>query len=209
MPPPAAYGNADFQVNGGVIVANTDQPSQGNACGIVTAINVAASTITVNFLSPNPVPWIPGEQLVAAPAHVYQIVLVNNVTVLQRNGILLASDVEDLQAVWFVDENQDGVRDPGEMLGAAAPEPVFLSVGAVGITDYRRLREMRINVVVRTRDNGPGGNDGVSIQTGMQAMENRGFVAVAGDGFLRRVHTTTVRLRNVGFRGRMGKKVGI
>ena len=70
-------------------------------------------------------------------------------------------------------------------------------------------REMRVNVVVRTRDNGPGSNNGATIQTGMQAMENRVFVAVPNDGFLRRVHTTTVRLRNVGFRGRMGKKVGV
>lgn len=208
VPPPAAYVNADFQVNGGVIVANSDRPSQGNACGIITAINVGAQTITVNFLTPNAVPWTPGEQLVAVPAHVYQILVVNGISVLQRNGTLLASDVEDLQAVWFVDENQDGIRDPGEMLGAAG-EPFFLSVNAVGITDYRRLREMRINVIVRTRDNGPGSTDGAFIQAGPQAMENRGFVAVPNDGFLRRVHTTTVRLRNVGFRGRMGKKVGI
>ncbi len=210
VPPQAAYnGNADFQVNGGVIVANTDQPSQGNACGIITAVSpVAPFSITVDFLTPNAVPWTPGQQLAAVPAHVYQIVVVNNVSVLQRNGTLLASDVEDLQAVWFVDENQDGIRDPGEMLGAAG-EPNYASVGAAGITDYRRLREMRINVVVRTRDSGPGSNSGSFIQAGMQAMENRNFVLVPNDGFLRRVHTTTVRLRNVGFRGRMGKKVGV
>lgn len=211
VPPPAAYGAADFQVNGGVIVANTDQPSQGSACGIITAVNVGPpASVTVDFLNPNALPWVAGEQLVAVPAHVYQIVLdANGVSVLQRNGTALASDVEDLQAVWFFDNNLDGIRDPGEMFGAAAPEPVFQSVGAVGLGDYRRLREMRINVVVRTRDNAPGSPDGAFIQAGMQAMENRVFVAVPNDGFLRRVHTTTVRLRNVGFRGRMGKKVGV
>jgi hypothetical protein len=62
--------------------------------------------------------------------------------------------------------------------------------------DHRQLREIRLNVVVRSREADLSNRfDGLA-----QATENRQAV-VATDGFRRRVHTATVRLRNVGFRG--------
>ena len=211
-PPPGAYALGDFQVGGGVIVANIDQPSQGTACGIITAITpgVTGGTLTVDFLTGGlGVPHSLGEQLVAVPAHVYQIVINNGISELRRNGNLLASDVEDLQIAWFIDVDGDGQRANVEMFGSAAPGAQLYFANGPLAADHRLMRELRINLVVTSRDQDPGGNGGAFLQTGMQAMENRVFVAAPNDGFRRRVHTTTVRLRNVGFRGRMGKKVGI
>ncbi|MHC4447466.1 MAG: hypothetical protein ACYSXF_06770, partial [Planctomycetota bacterium] len=74
---------------------------------------------------------------------------------------------------------------PGAPLGA-----VYLSSG----WDNRTLRELRVNLVLRTR---AADRDLPSGQ--FQATENR--VALGGtDGFRRRVVSATVRSRNVGVR---------
>ncbi len=67
--------------------------------------------------------------------------------------------------------------------------------------DNSDLREMRVNFVVRTR-----GADATFRSGSFQAAENRvAPVATPQDAQLRRrVHSTTVRIRNIGNRGLVG-----
>ncbi len=194
-----AIPDADFQVNGGVIIANLSNPASGTACGSVTAINLGSNDITVDFVTPNPLAFNPGDDLIAVPAHIYQIAA--GTMVLQRDGLPLADDVEDLQIAFFLDVDGDGLVDNGEDFGSGdtAPAPADPAYAANAL-DHRLLREIRLNLVVRSRDQGLGSNAGVVLRSQPQATENR-TPNNAIDGFRRRVHTTTVRLRNVGFRG--------
>lgn len=125
------------------------------------------------------------------PAHRYEVVPdpVTAVPQLRRDGLVLANDVDDLQVAWFLDTNDDGREDPGEYLGIGGGTPY------TPLRDHTFLRELRANVVVRTRAQ----DDRLSEGQG-QRMENRAG-ATPQDGFRRRVHTATVRPRNVGVRG--------
>ena len=108
-----------------------------------------------------------------------------------RNGVVIVDQVEDLQLTWFFDLDDDKLVDPGEYKadGEGAGDdydPASL--------DSSLLREVRVNVVVRTRDEDPN----ETWQGGIgQATENRAANSVAPmDGARRRVHSATVRLRN-------------
>jgi prepilin-type N-terminal cleavage/methylation domain-containing protein len=201
-------GNADSDFlesvnpfrNGGVIVADRENPGRGSACGIVTSVNTGANSIRVDFTSngmaPGGTPLGAGGSgnLVAVPAHVYMVV--NNQ--LLRDGMVLADDVEDLQFAFFYDLDDDGTVDnaPHEYPGAGdAPVPYQSNAW-----DNSELKEIRVNIVVRTRteDAAVLQNPGMA-QGQWQVTENRvdpgGF-----DGFRRRVHTSIVRPRNIGLR---------
>jgi prepilin-type N-terminal cleavage/methylation domain-containing protein len=184
---------------GGVIVADREDPSRGVSCGIVTNVNPGSNIIRVDFTSngaaPAGTPLAAGgtADLVAVPAHVYMVV--NNQ--LLRDGMVLADDVEDLQLAFFYDTDGDGleVGDGSDYPGSNAG-PIYQS----GNWDNSDLVEIRVNVVVRTRaqDVDVVQNPGMA-QGQWQATENR--VAPGGfDGFRRRVHTSTIRPRNVGIR---------
>jgi prepilin-type N-terminal cleavage/methylation domain-containing protein len=194
--------DSDFRLGSGVIVVDQNNPQRGSSCGIITALpDVAGNRLTVDFrlagaapggtaLAPR-LPGDPSEELVAVPAHVYQV----NGTQLQRDGLLLADDVEDLQLGFLYDLNDDDdVTDPGETRGHTAANN-YVSNGF----DNRALREIQVSFVVRSRAPDPefgGPNDP---QGQFQTAFNR--VPVAGnDRFRRRVYTTSVRPRNVGHR---------
>jgi prepilin-type N-terminal cleavage/methylation domain-containing protein len=195
--PTAAYdtdGNgvadSDFQVGGGVIITDAANPTRGSACGVVRGVTIGTSVITIGIESdalgpmplvdPNPV------DLVAIPAHQYQI---NTAFQLVRNGTAVADDVEDLQIAVFVDLNDDRVIDAGEYRG----DGVGANLNPSGL-DMSLAREVRANLVIRTRlqdqDNGNGR---------FQDSENRAAIGTA-DGFRRRAYSATVMLRNVGTR---------
>jgi len=198
-------GDSDFleSVNpfrtGGVIVTDRDNPYRGASCGIVTNVNPGADSIRVDFTSNGAAPGgTPlkagaGGDLVAVPAHVYTVVNAQ----LLRDGMVLADDVEDLQFALFYDMDEDGevtseaAEYPGDKLGNLYQSRNW---------DNTFLTEIRVNVVVRTRNQDPDvlQNPGMA-QGSWQVTENRvdpgGF-----DGFRRRVHTVVIRPRNVGRR---------
>lgn len=184
--------DADFSVGAGAILVDLDDPSQGAACGVVTA--VATGRVDVDFqtaIAPSP-----GPRLLLVPAHVYQVNLTGADPALLRDGRLLATDVEDLQLAFFFDRDSDGVIDDpdqatGELPGGGGGAPAYLA----SAWDNRDLREVQINLVTRTRADDPTNDEGQFQTTG-----NRVAPAVS-DGFRRRVHSSTVRVRNVGFRG--------
>ena len=179
--------DSDFQVGGGVIVLDLEDPGRGTVCGRVDSINLAAPSITIDpVVTPGLTAPTGATRLVAIPAHRYQIV---NGDELRRNGMLLSSGVEDLQLSYFLDADGDDVVDAGEMKG----ETSGASYTAQG-TDMGDLREVRLNLVVRTR------REDEEFDGRLQATENR--AAAATDGFRRRVYTTTVLPRNL--LGRIG-----
>ena len=61
---------------------------------------------------------------------------------LERDGVLLAKDVEDLQVAWFYDDNEDEVVDADEERGDSATDYDTTNV------DGRELREIRVNLVI-------------------------------------------------------------
>ena len=185
--------DSDFRVGGGAILVDRGNPERGVSCGIVTAVDVAADTVSVDFLAIYNT-GVAAADLVLVPAHAYRIVTsAGDPPRLERNGQLLAKDVEDLQVAWFFDDQDAGVigevDEPNETRGDAD-------------TDYENddltgdeLREIRINLVVATRTDDPRSSTAAGIG---QPRENRTVTSSPGaDGKHRRVHTATVRLRNL------------
>jgi hypothetical protein len=179
-------------VGGGVILIDAKNTNRGVACGTITAIPnattiVLSAPINLGGVASNQ------PQILAIPAHVYTVVG----NQLRRDNLVLANDVEDFQVAYFFDVIPNGLVDsvaqeyPGS--SAASGGVVYLP----GAWDGSRLREIRVNMVVRSRT--PDLN-----LTGSQpqATENRtGLVPDAlGQNYHRRVVTSTVRLRNVGQR---------
>ena len=180
--------DSDFAVNGGVIVADAANPGRGAACGIVTGVNPPSQlrvSLDTGALSPVTV-GMETPRIVAVPAIRYSVGVDG---VLSRGGLPLAGDVEDLQLAWFEDADTDNVVDLGEYKGDGVGADY-----AAASTNASNLREIRLSIVLRTRDAEP------ELATGNPvATENRTVVA-QNDGFRRRVYTSVVRLRNLGRR---------
>lgn len=181
--------DSDFRVGGGVIVTDAGNPIRGAACGIITDVSLLGPQITVTIES-GALAALPADalaiDLVAIPAHAY---IVNANSQLLRDGMLIANDVDDLQVAIFIDANDDRIIDPGEYLGdglGADFDPAAV--------DISFAREVRINLVLRTRL-----SDLERTSGRFQDQENRAAIA-AGDGFRRRLYSSTVGLRNVGGR---------
>ncbi len=182
---------ADFREGGGAIVFDPANPGRGTACGIVDSVP-DGTHLRVTFdthLAVNT------GTLAVVPAIVYAV---DNTLdaggeprrVLLRNGVTLASDVDDLQVAYFIDADANGVAAANEYPGDGV-SPDYLSRNY----DHSKLREIRFNIVVRSRNTDPSYGEGF-----VQSTENRGAVG-GNDGFRRRVFTSTVRQRNVGYRG--------
>lgn len=177
--------DSDFQEGGGVIVIDLEAPDRGSACGTVDDVDLGTDQIGISIVSGALDTAGASYQLVAVPAIEFQIIGGQ----LFRNGLLLADGIEDLQAAFFFDADEDNLIDTNELLGDGVGPDYVASAN-----DASQLREVRFNLVVRTRAEDPQFDDGY-----FQATENRG--AVAGtDGYRRRVYTSTIRLRNVGDR---------
>lgn len=175
--------DADFRIGGGAIVVDAANPDRGTACATVVAVP-SPTTIQLNVLSPPlSAAMVNPAQLVVVPARAYVVDAQNR---LVRDGIIVANDVEDFQLAMFIDDNQDGTIDPGEYRGDGVGPNI-----ASNLLDHSLAREVRANIVLRTRDQDPDFTQGL-----FQATENRAPVAGA-DGFRRRVWSSTTMLRNV------------
>jgi type II secretory pathway pseudopilin PulG len=178
-------GDSDFRIGGGVILVDLGNPGRGTACGVVDHVTPPGA-LRVEFLTTI---GAGGSNLRLIPAHRYQVDADGD---LLRDGMTLASDIDDLQVAYFVDSdgNGDWTATPNEYRGAYGS----FDYDPQG-TDHSDLREIRFNLVLRTRAEDPLYESGF-----MQATENRAAAGVP-DGFRRRLLTTTVRPRNIGFRG--------
>jgi len=185
----------DFTEGAGLILVDRNDDEGVVACGrIVAAIPAdAAPTLTVDF-EPNNLSVASGADLVAVPAHVYRVVpgTAGAPSQLFRDNALLASDVEDLQIVYYFDDDDDRVVDPGELYGDAGGA----SYPPAGSVDYNRLVDVRLNVVTTTRTDDP---EREFTPMKGQPTANRTAASVPGpDRRRRRVHQALIRLRNLG-----------
>jgi type II secretory pathway pseudopilin PulG len=176
--------DSDFRPGAGVIIVDIGNPDRGSACGTVDSVDIAGSKIVVDLASDvlDTSPGV-GVDLIAVPAHKYTIDA--NFT-LSRDGIALAAGVEDLQVAYFFDDNEDRKVDAGEYRGDGAGDDYDPKT-----LDAAIAREIRLTFVTRTRHSDPqfpGGR--------FQATENRSVIP-GTDGFRRRVHTSSVLLRNI------------
>jgi prepilin-type N-terminal cleavage/methylation domain-containing protein len=181
--------DSDFRVGAGAIVIDAANPQRGVACGQVTA--VGTNTVTVDFDTPplNGANGTATPDYRVVPAHYYEVDTTTNPPQLERDGFILAKDVEDLQVAWFYDANQDGQATGNEYAGDDDSNTY-----STDVVDGNDLREVRFHVVVATRDDDPRNPDNAG--TG-QARENRDPDTVSSDdGRRRRVYTSTVRIRN-------------
>ena len=178
--------DSDFRVGAGAILVDKGELDRGVACGIVTAVDIVSPfAVTVDWLSV--LEAGAASELVLVPAHVYQVVG-GNPPQLERDGTLLAKDVEDLQIAWFYDDDENREVDTDEVRGVNGNDYDSSDV------DGSELRELRINLVTRTRLDDPRNPDDAGVG---QARENRDTNVPGDDGKHRRVHTATVFLRNL------------
>jgi prepilin-type N-terminal cleavage/methylation domain-containing protein len=177
--------DSDFNENGGgVIITDLLDPSRGSACGVVTNVDLATNSITIDIKTASLGASGGSYALIAVPALEYRI----DAEKLYRNNLRLADGVEDLQVTYFLDTNGNNALDVGELYGISGNDYVAAT------SDASDLRAVRFNVVTRTRS-----EDERFTQGFFQATENRN--AIAGqDGYRRRVHTAIVRMRNIGDR---------
>lgn len=189
--------DSDFQVKGGVIIADTSNPTEGVACGTIDSILLGTKVINVNVRSG----LSTSADLIAIPAHEYRV----DGTRLLWNGNALTDGVEDLQVTYIIenDDPPDNQVDVAhEIFGddESSPHQLFnesnpnAGSGAVTLTGSAAelVREIRVNIVVRTRLEDEDFTSGR-----FQGTENRDVSGVTADGFRRRVITTKVMLRNV------------
>jgi prepilin-type N-terminal cleavage/methylation domain-containing protein len=180
--------DSDFRKDAGVIIAVSTDASRGTSCGVITRV-IPPNQIVVDYANGGQSIGAGGD-LVAIPAHVF---MVNGNDQMLRDGMILANGVEDLQFALFYDVDDDDVLDTGAEDPGSAD---FTGQYASNAWNNDELREIRVNVVVRSRHPDLEWTQGI-----FQTTENRQPPAGGADGFRRRVLTTAVRPRNVGQRG--------
>lgn len=198
--------------SGGVIVFDRNNPNAGTSCGRIVPGSVGAAQLRVDYTFGVPgygpvALGIIGADLWMVPAVVYQVDQGGLLAVppaasrLLRNGLVIAEDVEDMQlAVWF-DADTDGTQDNGEYWGSLPAAPATGGNYVSTALDHRLLREIRVNLMLRTRQQDPNVTATVAAAQGQfQNLENRNTALPPRDGFVRRVQTLTIRPRNVGLR---------
>jgi len=189
-----AADGADFVAGEGVIVVNRNRQDASVACGTIT--EVAGLTVTANLGATSTGAVGLNADVIAIPAHKYEVVEAAGVpSRLERNGQLLASDVEDFQITYFFDTNDDLVADANELFAAAGETAQPWELTPIGNRpDFSMLREVGINLVTVTRTDDPN----VDYQIGAgQVTGNRTAGSLpSGDGKRRRVHQARVRMRN-------------
>jgi len=163
-------GNDDFAVNRGVLISDGDKVH----CALVT--NITGTTLTISPAVPGGVAMSPSTAA-AAPALYYQL----SGTQLTRNGMVIATDVDDLQIEFGVDVDRDGEIEP-----ASGEFPVHDLNGS----DPSRVRSARVHLTMRTSV--PDADF-----SGQRAGAANRVAAASNDNFRRRKAIADAHLRNL------------
>jgi hypothetical protein len=163
----------DFSEEQGIVIADGNR----SHCATITDINEATGQITFDPVIADP-PLFDASAARAAPAVIYEV----GGSGLTRNGLLMSSEVEDLQVEYGIDVDMDGLMEPN----VSAEWPL----DDLDAVDSSRIRAVRLTVVTRTSQ------DDVEYDgPGRPASANRG--AGAPDGFRRRRFVASVLPRNL------------
>ncbi len=159
-------GNSDFAASGGILISD----GSTSHCAQVTAISGTAVTFTPATASGASFSLLSTR---AVPATIYAI----TGSTLTRNGLLLSTQMEDLQVEFGVDADADGKIEGAEF-------PIHDLAGS----DRSRVRLARISLTSRTA------REDVEFDGSRAAAANR--VAGAADHFKRRKAVADAVLRN-------------
>lgn len=179
--------DSDFRDDGGFILTDLNNPDRGTLCGRVRDADPGNFQVTVVRGSFNPGVAADAE-LVVVPANHYRVTVAME---LERNRVVLARDVEDFQVAWFFDLDDDGTID-------GAPEHPGNTDGTYDASnfDLRELRQVDVGLTIRSR------NPDLDFAGYTQdALERPALGGAGPDNFRRRVHSASVRPRNIGQRG--------
>jgi len=184
----------DFDIGGGVIISN----GSTTVCARIANIDTANQTIELSTshaaefgalaLTPTAVR--------VAPAVLYEIDGAFN---LERNGITLASSVEDFQVEYWVDNQVRNGAIDGAPTDANTEFPIHdLNTNPGWVMDTSRIRRIRVSVITRTdmREVNPDGTEKITGISGRPALANRSADPVP-DGFQRRRFVATVLPKNL------------
>jgi prepilin-type N-terminal cleavage/methylation domain-containing protein len=190
----------DFDVTGGVrgvIIAN----GQSTVCAEIVGVDDVNRTIELdknydwtNFQAPL------GDPAAArvAPAVIYEVD--PNTNTLTRNGMTLATSVEDLQVEYWVDNRtRNGVIDGAPAGDPSTEFPVHDLNGNPGWPiDTSRIRRIRVSVMTRTdmREVNADGTEKLMGTSLRPALANRAASNVP-DGFQRRRFVASVLPKNL------------
>ncbi len=161
-------GTDDFTVGGGIIISDSTKTH----CARIGSIAGNAISFTPNTPLGFSASTAQGR---AVPALIYQVTADG----LERNGVTLSTQVEDLQAEFGVDVNADG-----EVVGAEFP------IHDLDASDLSLVRTVRLTITTRTPSEDP-----LFTGSGFPAAANR--LAGAADGFRRRRVAAGAVLRNL------------
>ncbi len=163
-------GNDDFTDGEGLIIVDDDS----SHCGRITGITGGSNNVFA-FVPDTPGGFNASTSLTrVVPAVVYWL----NGTDLMRNGLRVATDIEDLQIEYGLDDNGDGLLAEAEYEDDLNGE------------DPLDLLAVRLSIIARADM-----EDDTLKGPGRPAAANR--LAGANDGFLRRRVTTVVMPRNL------------
>jgi prepilin-type N-terminal cleavage/methylation domain-containing protein len=136
-------------------------------------------------------------QLRAVPAQIYEVDQDPTVLELHRNGLLLATSIEDLQVEYWLDNagTPNGVQDGDDEFPVNKlnnPDPPGGAIPA----DMARVRRVRISVLART-ETGEGDDSAHGrLLGGKPALANR-LAPAATDEFRRRSFSASILPRNL------------
>ena len=178
----------DFGVPGvGVIVAD----GQKSLCARLESINGNVLTLDRDL------PGLTQAAVRVAPAVIYEV---DGTDTLTRNGMTLATSVEDLQVEYWVDNQIRNGQIDGAPTGDAATEfPIHdLNANPGWTVDPSRIRRFRVSVLTRTdmREVNADGTEKIMGTSGRPALANRAADAVP-DGFQRRRFVSSVMPKNL------------
>ncbi len=168
-----ADGDTDFSVDQGIVIADGNR----SHCATITDVDAGSGQIEFDPDVPNSALFNVGNTRVT-PAVIYEV----DAGGLTRNGMLMSSEVEDLQVEYGVDVDGDDLMEPN----VSAEWPL----DDLDLVNSSRVRAVRLTVVTRTSQ-----NDAEYTGPGLPASANR--TAGASDGFRRRRFTASVLPRNL------------
>jgi prepilin-type N-terminal cleavage/methylation domain-containing protein len=191
-----SFGGVDYAAGSGIIVVQHDGapspsfPAKGIAthCARIAGVDVTNKVVRIEPLHAIPGGLFIGANVVAVPAHVYEIDDSNGVFTLRRDGIALSEQIEDLQVEYWV----DSLGVPDGSIDASGREFPIHDVNSMPLAnrDTARIRRVKISLVGRA----PLPEENVGFFQ-RPALANR--TAGSSDGFKRDVLTVSLLPANL------------
>ena len=138
-----------------------------------------------------------GPELRAVPAQVYEVDPDPDVLELNRNGLLLASGIEDLQVEYWLDSagTPNGIQDADTEFPVNSLNDPDPPAGAIP-ADMSLVRRVRVSVLARTEREEGNNSAGGRLLGGRPALANR-LASVDPDRFRRRSFSASILPRNL------------